>query len=505
MTEKSLEHSWKTATVYQIFPDRFAIGKGESAQSKYQHGCYPFADQRVTFWKDLPRKQQGMPAQHTHWGGDISGISEKLEYIASLGFDTLYLTPIFQGVTNHKYDAIDYYRIDPGFGTLQDFQALCSKAHGMGMKIILDGVFNHASSRCLWMKEGKKDFFVVSRNGEWVGWENSGNLLELNLENPELQKILFLNEDSVLKYWLKQGADGWRLDCAHDLGPRFLSLITKEVKEHFPHAIVIGEAWNYPAPWKATAMDGIMNYIFHTIVYDFLKGFLSAQKTGTFLETMVKDLGQSPDQSLSVDYLSGCWNMSSSHDVERLSSVFEHEEQIRQVLLLQYTFPGTPMVYYGEERGMIGGKDPENRGTVDWDSPVLTPERLNFIIKLNQLRKEKAAFTQGEFFLLTASDDHILAFKRRTKKVDEQVVVLFNPTSHKIDTRVYLKDGWVFGGTEFVDLFTGETIKSFGERICIEIEPYGYRVFEPTIRYTSDRYTPYKRIDSACSKEVQQS
>jgi len=483
---KPTKSFWDQASIYQIFPDRFAIGKGLSAEDKRRENRYPYPEQRLAQWTDIPVRNPKGNHQHLFWGGDLSGITEKLDEIRGLGCDVLYLTPIFQAVTNHKYDTVDYYRIDPAFGTLDDFRRLCEEAHLRGMKVLLDGVFNHASRQCKWLLEGREAFFVPLGNGEYRCWENIPHLVEINLENPAVQDQLFFGENSVLKYWLREGADGWRLDCAHDLGPELLQRISREMKEAFPESLLIGEVWNYPAGWKNTGMDGIMNYTFQSVVYDFLQGYLRASQTGVFLEEMAKETG--------LAFLSRCWNMCSSHDVERLGTILPKEELVRLAILLQYAYPGAPFLYYGEERGMTGGRDPENRGAVNWEEPDRFPERRALIVRLNGLRKEKRALTAGRFELVTVSDERILGFKRRTEDVSEQLIVLINATPDLVETRVYLKDGWVMGGTQIIDLDTGEAYRSSMERFVVTLAPYQYRILEPQIRYDCQRYTPYKRV-----------
>jgi len=485
--EKRASSFWGSASIYQIFPDRFAIGQGVTAEDKYREGRYPYPEQSIARWTDAPYRNPKGGHQHRFWGGDLPGITEKLDEIHALGCDTLYLTPIFQAITNHKYDTVDYFKIDPAFGTIDDFRELCAEVHKRGMRLILDGVFNHASRQCLWLSEGRDEFFYPLGNGEYRCRENIPHLVEINLENPAAQEVLFYGKNSVLKYWLREGADGWRIDCAHDLGPRLLESISHAMRAEFPDALLVGEVWNYPAGWKNTGMDGIMNYTFQSVVYDFLRGILSAGRTGAFLADMAKDTG--------LAFLSRCWNMCSSHDVERLGTILPKEELVRLAIVLQFAYPGTPFIYYGEERGMMGGPDPENRGAVNWEEPDRYPERRALITRLNRLRKEKRALTAGLFELVTVSDERVLGFKRRTADVAEQLIVLINPTPHPIETRVYLKDGWVMGGTRILDLDTGEAYRSSMERFVATLAPYQYRLLEPQVRYHSERYTPYKRLE----------
>lgn len=493
---------WHTSkVVYQIFPDRFNIGDGKTAKQKENEGLYPLPGQRTVDWKEKPKRTGDRTKQLLFWGGDLKGITEKIDYIKSLGAEIIYLTPIFYAHTNHKYDTIDFFRIDPAFGTLQDFKELCETAHQNDLKIILDGVFNHVGFASKWFnglnlfpEKGAyqspdspyRDYFYFSGD-KYRSWVNSGSLPELNLENPELQEILFTGENSVVKYWLKQGADGWRIDCAHDIG-NLNHIIVEAAKSVKPDALIIGEVWNYPKGWNEFAgLDGIMNYHFRSLVIDLLKAAIPVEIAARIMKGTVEDCG--------VDYLSKCWNILSSHDVPRLSNTFDSERDIQLAIALQFSFPGVPMIYYGEELEMTGGEDPENRDAMRWENLNSSPERFNFYKKMTEIRKKKTALQKGKFNVLHNSQpDKIMAFKRSMERIDDLVLIAFNFSHERTQFKTYINESTLMTGTLFRDLFTGETFRTDVSNITLQVEPRSFRILEPIIERVPDRYTPYKRV-----------
>ncbi|AKI96913.1 cyclomaltodextrinase [Kosmotoga pacifica] len=494
--------TWKRSIVYQIFPDRFKIGEGKTVFEKEKKGLYSLPEQRVKEWQIKPERSKDGSHQYVFWGGDLRGIIEELEYIATLGTGMIYLTPIFLARSNHKYDTIDYFKIDPAFGTLEDFRELCDRAHDMGMKIIIDGVFNHIGEASKWFNKLKlfgdntgayndpdsefRDFFYFNGNN-YRGWMNAKTLPELHLENSSLQEILFKGEDSVIKYWLRQGADGWRLDCAFDLGYEFNRMIVDEARKVKEDALIIGEVWNYPKGWNTDAgLDGLMNYFFRTIIFDLVRRELEPHIAGRILEKTVEDCG--------IDYLNTCWNILSSHDVPRLSSEFEDEKDIRLAIGLQYTLPGVPMIYYGEELEMEGGIDPENRGAMEWDKLQKNPPRKTFYERLGKIWKSHRAIREGGFEVLSTSSNGVLAFKRHTENIDELVVVAFNFQLEECNVNVYLNEGTFMNGTPMVDLLTDERFSTHTGKISVKIPGRGFVLLRPEISRNMLKYTPYKRI-----------
>ncbi|MCD6160703.1 MAG: glycoside hydrolase family 13 protein [Kosmotoga sp.] len=494
--------NWKMGIIYQIFPDRFKIGCNNTVFKKAKSGLYSLPGQVPVNWCTKPRRSKDGSHQYLFWGGDLRGIVEELDHIKSLGTGIIYLTPIFFARSNHKYDTIDYFQIDPAFGTLEDFRLLCDKAHSMGIKVVLDGVFNHVGDASKWFNKHKifgkdmgaynkpesefRDFFYFNDNG-YRGWMNAETLPELNLENKKLQEILFTGENSVIKYWLKQGADGWRLDCAFDLGYEFNQMVANEARKVKNDALIIGEVWNYPKGWNVhSGLDGLMNYFFRTVIFDLLRGDLKPAIAAEIIEKSVKDCG--------IDYLNTCWNILSSHDVPRLSSELKDERDIQLAIALQFTLPGVPMIYYGEELEMIGGVDPENRGAMEWEKINERPSRLEFYTKMGKIWNDHKAIREGNFEIQQTSNVELFAFKRSTDLIDELMVIIFNFTEKEQFTSVYINEGLLMNGTPMIDIISNERFNTFTGKLEVKVPGRSFLILTPEISRTREFYTPYKRV-----------
>ncbi|OAA31180.1 hypothetical protein AT15_06695 [Kosmotoga arenicorallina S304] len=495
-------HNWKNSIVYQIFPDRFKIGRNSNLSKNEEAGSFFLPGQTRVKWSTKPERSNDGSHQYLFWGGNLKGITEELEYIKSLGTGILYLTPIFYARSNHKYDTINYFKIDPLFGTLEDFHLLCNKAHSLGIKVILDGVFNHMGDASEWFNKygifGKdtgayndpesefRDFFYFSGD-TYRGWMNARTLPELNLENSRLQEILFTGENSVIKYWLRQGADGWRLDCAFDLGYDINRMIVREARKVKEDALIIGEVWNYPEGWNVHSdLDGLMNYYYRTVVFDLIRGQLSPAMAGKIIQKSVEDCG--------IDYLNKCWNILSSHDVPRLSSEFKDGKDTQLAITLQFSLPGVPLIYYGEELEMSGGIDPENRGPMEWERLSENPSRLEFYRKLGVIWNEHRAIREGNFEIQPVSNDELLAFKRSTGIIDELMVLIFNFSDKEQHAHVYMNEGLLMNGTQMVDIISNKKFNTFTGKLEVNIPGRSFLFLMPEITRANDNYSPYKRV-----------
>ncbi len=492
----------KDAIIYQIFPERFNIGMAGSVYEKRDKGHYGLPEQRVRSWSEKPVVSRDGGHQYDFWGGDIRGITAKIDYIKELGANTVYMTPVFWGHTNHKYDCLDYFAVDPDFGTEEDLIDLINVAHDRGLKIILDGVFNHIGMAGKWFNglnlfdepgvfQGnpeRKDYFA-HKDGHFRGWMDSRNLLELNLENPELQRIIYSGDNSIVKHWLNKGIDGWRLDVAYDIGPKILSEISTVVKEVNAGASLIGEIWNYPKGWREQAgLDGLMNYYYKLIIWELLNGYLQGREASKLLDDVMSDCG--------LDFMSKSWNILSSHDVPRLRTELKSFRSVKLALVLQYSLPGIPMIYYGEELEMEGGHDPENRGPMAWERLSNAPETYYLFRRLNEIRRVKTALRRGGYRGLVSSDPSIVAFKRFVDKIDDLVVCLVNPSDRHVKTRVYLQEGMMMNGTVLKDMISEKRLITSVGSLEASLEPGESLILEPLIERLSDSYTPYKRVSN---------
>jgi len=375
----------KDAIFYQIFPDRFCRSERYKAIGKFVP------------WDSLPTREN-------MFGGNLAGIVDKLEYIASLGVNAIYLCPIFKSNSNHRYHTVDYFEIDPVLGTLKDFDNLVKKAHKLGLRVILDGVFNHCSRGFFQfnslMELGKNspyvDWFHVhgwplhaySGKPNYDCWWGFPALPKFNTDNPDVREYLF----SVGEYWMKRGIDGWRLDVPNEIDDdSFWQEFRRRIKAINPEAYIVGEIWDEPSRWlKGDQFDGVMNYPLRRAVLAFLfdeKPISLAEFAKRLREAFPKDRFGVP------------MNLLGSHDTIRLATLpCSNLQRVKLALAILFFLPGAPCVYYGDEIGMEGGKDPDNRRTFPWNmlsdgrrSPV-----FRFLNELITLRNEERVLRDGK-------------------------------------------------------------------------------------------------------------
>jgi len=314
-----------------------------------------------------------LPTRENMFGGNLAGICEKLEYIASLGVNAVYLCPIFKSNSNHRYHTVDYFEIDPVLGTLKDFDKLVKKAHKLGLRVILDGVFNHCSRGFFQfnslMELGKNspyvDWFHVhgwplhaySGKPNYDCWWGYPALPKFNTDNPDVRDYLF----SVGEYWMKRGIDGWRLDVPNEIDDdSFWQEFRRRIKAINPEAYIVGEIWDEPSRWlQGDQFDGVMNYPLRKAVL----AYLFDEKPIALAEFAKRLREAFPAGRFGVPM-----NLLGSHDTIRLSSLpCSNLQRVKLALALLFFLPGAPCIYYGDEIGMLGGKDPDNRRSFPWD------------------------------------------------------------------------------------------------------------------------------------------
>ena len=383
----------KDAIFYQIFPDRFC------RSPRYQ------AVGRFVPWDSKPTREN-------MFGGNLAGIEDKLDYIAGLGVNAIYLCPIFKSNSNHRYHTVDYFEIDPVLGTLKDFDSLVKKAHKLGLRIILDGVFNHCSRGFFQfnslMELGPNspyvDWFHVkgwplnaySGKPNYECWWNFPALPKFNTDCAEVREYLF----SVAEYWTKRGIDGWRLDVPNEINDdSFWQEFRKRVKAINPEAYIVGEIWDAPERWlQGDQYDGVMNYLFRKAVMKYLfdENPISTEEFCNRLqEAFPVGRGDIP------------MNLLGSHDTTRLKSQpCAGWERIKFALTLMFFMPGAPCIYYGEELGMLGGKDPDNRRSVPWEKlPEMQQEPVYALVKeLTEMRSSNPVLRDGKMEIVREGD-----------------------------------------------------------------------------------------------------
>ncbi len=398
--------------VYQIFPSRFA------------------ATQPVD--KELWYKAPITPMDDLH--GNLRGIIEHLDYIKDLGIDVVYLTPIFKSNSCHKYDTIDYYQVDPSFGTTEDLKELVQKSHERGMKVVLDAVYNHTGREFFAfqdiLEKGEKskylDWYFIDElppRGEWGEIPNFkcfgyyGGMPKLNLKNPEVEKYI----TDVACYWIKEcDIDGWRLDVGDEISHFFWKNFRKAIKAVKKDMLIIGEIWHYAGDFlEGDEWDTVMNYPFYLNLID----LLADEKIN--VSQFVQNLGYLKGR-LNKKCYPLMWNLIDSHDTARFLHLC-HDNKKKQHLAaaFQLLMPGMPMVYYGDEYAMPGANDPDCRRGMYWDEEYQDKEMYNWYKKLMQVRKTHACIVEGEMIETIANDDEDTIVMIR-KNGEETIAMLFN-------------------------------------------------------------------------------
>ena len=426
-----------TAIFYQIFPERFADGDISNDP------------ENVCRWG-------GKPKYDNFFGGDLKGVLEHLDYLKELGVTAIYFNPIFSSPSNHKYDISDHTKIDPHFGDSALFKTLLDSCHTLGIRVILDGVY-HDTGRQHWAFQDVIRKGASSKYADWftiysfpVGpvdkpnykcWWNFGSLPSLNTENPDVQKFLF----DWTRYWMNFGIDGWRLDCANEVGDEFWREFRDSIRKINPEAYILGEIWGDGSQWlEGDMFDAVMNYRFRDACLDFFayekissKEF--AQKYFTILASYL------PNVNLAS------FNLLGSHDTPRFLTLCGNDkEKLKLAWLFQMTSIGVPSIYYGDEIGLTGGKDPDCRKCFVWDKSKQDGKLLRYIEKLISIRKKYPVISQGNVYKFdTPSDDCIVLYK---KYRGNYAIVFINRGDDEIFCKIDLPK------TNFLDAITGQKI-----------------------------------------------
>lgn len=436
----------KGATIYQIFPDRFY----KAGQCDLTGKLEPYTVHENWYedvvWQPAPN---GEVLNNDFFGGNFKGITEKMDYIASLGTTILYLNPVSKSFSSHRYDTGDYKTPDPMLGTMDDFRALCDAAHARGIRVILDGVYSHTGSNSLYFnREGAFDgkgayqdvrspyygwYDFTSWPNRYVSWWGFPTLPTVNKLHPDFIEYIITGEDSVVAFWLKNGADGFRLDVVDELPDEFVRMLKMRIRQIKPDALLMGEVWEDASNKEAygrrrryfvdAELDSVMNYPFRTAIMNFVKKIDGGEQLKDTVMTIAENY---PPQVLLCNM-----NLLGTHDTERIltalvddfngsrqelaqrslsrSQYIRAEEYLLMAAFLQYTLPGSPSLYYGDEAGMEGHKDPFNRRTYPWgrENRML----LEYFRQLGQLRKSSEALRLGDT-TFTYATDHRLAFTR---------------------------------------------------------------------------------------------
>ena len=493
--EKFVTPKWlRGGTIYQIFPDRFCNSKSpknnlfnKRVMRNWGEEPYWRAEQMHGIWNN------------DYFGGDLKGIEQKLPYIADLGVTCIYLNPIFEAHSNHRYDTADYEKIDCLLGTKSDLESLCKNAKDLGISIILDGVFSHTGCDSKYFNLYNTYDEVGAYNSQsspyfdwykFISWPDKYHswwgikLLPEIIEENESYRQYICGKDGILRKWLRCGIRGWRLDVADELPDVFLDDLRRAVKTENEDAIIIGEVWEDATTKFAynqrrryllgDQLDSVMNYPFADAVLNFVK-YPNAEG---FFDSVMSVVENYPPQVANV-----LMNHIGTHDTERAINRLAGEDcdgygrhwqsehnilspqdyargvsMLKIASLIQYTLPGVPSLYYGDEIGMQGLKDPFNRGCMAWDNQ--DTQLLGWYKRLGEIRKNCKAFVDGEFEPVY-SRHKTIAYSRNSE--GNQVLVAVNLDDVAVD--VYVGDEW---NNSF----------AFFDTICqngtIHLEPYQY-------------------------------
>lgn len=458
----------KGGIIYQIFPDRFYSSGTE------KHGVRPSRVMRR--WGDEPfwrEEQMNGIWNNDYFGGDLKGVEEKLLYLANLGVTCIYLNPIFEANSNHRYDTADYEKIDPLLGTEDDLKSLCKTAREQyGISIILDGVFSHTGCDSKYFNiysnyddvgayNSKESHYYpwykfINWPDEYHSWWGIKLLPEVIEETPQYREYI-CGKNGILRKWLKCGISGWRLDVADELPDVFLDDLRRAVKDENSNAVIIGEVWEDATTKLAYGerrryllgeqLDSVMNYPFADAVLNFVK-FANAD---AFIDSVMSIIEKYPPQVTNV-----LMNHIGTHDTERAITRlagencegygrhWQHEHNklsdydyyrgvsmMKIASLIQYTLPGVPSLYYGDEIGMQGMKDPFNRACMDWYEP--NTELHRWYKRLGEIRRGCKAFERGSFVPVYCSYKTV-AYLRSGD--NNEVLVAVNLDENAVDINV---------------------------------------------------------------------
>ena len=489
------EADWRNgAIIYQVLVDRFA--EAENLNNKLHNYAFP---RQLRKWTATPAAGSFLPEAHVwsqeveFWGGDLKSLLSKLSYLTDLEIDVLYLNPIFAAFTNHKYDALDYLQISPEYGTRADLVDLIDQVHKANMKIVLDGVFNHVGRHSDLFKQAAstpdnpyRDWFYWGEQYSQGArlWANAHNLPELNYENPSVRKYIYEDQNSVVRSYLKDGIDGWRLDVAYELGYPFLHELTENAHQEKPGSLVVGEIWNYPKDWSP-AVDAVMNFTLRQIILDALAEKTTPGLASEMISKMIEDAG--------IEAILKSWIVLDNHDTMRITATLPERTDQKVAQVLQFTLPGSPNLYYGSELGMLGGHDPTNRAPMRWGLVSPDNEVYTWIKSLIRLRKTERALKIGDYCKIISN--RLIAFERRTEKVGETVLVIVNPTREPVTENVLVPDSKLMNGTRFHDLLGSSKILNINSGILeISLAAKSALVLKPWTE-PHDGYSAYKRFD----------
>ena len=485
--------SWyKEGIMYNIFVDRFNNGNRNKKPSNPKKNSFIYSN-----WSDTPMYIKDTNGEIIRWdfhGGNLRGIIDKLPYLSKIGVSIIYLSPIFESSSNHKYTTGDYKTIDPMFGDEEILKELIEKAKKRGINIILDGVFSHTGADSKYFnKFGNYDELGAyqskdSKYSSWYTfnefpddykcWWGIKDLPNVNELDKNYMDYIIYDEDSVINKWTSMGIKGWRLDVADELPTKFIKELRKELKKNDPQSILVGEVWedasnkisynerrNY---FVGDQLDSVMGYPFRENIVSFLKGNITSRQLNNKFMNIKENY---PKESFKANL-----NLISSHDVTRIKTELNYDEaKIRLAVATQMTFEGVPYIYYGDEAGLCGGTDPDNRKTYPWKNE--DKDMIEFYKESINTRKKYNVLTNGDTEFIDTNDDDVFGYIRFNDN-NEKILILINRSLENKKISINIEENTL----EIIDIKYSakkylELISKENNEFNLQISPKSFNIF----------------------------
>jgi len=466
--------SWvERSVIYQIFPDRFANGDTRNDPKDVQP------------WTSKPNYRQ-------YLGGDVAGVEQHLNYLNDLGISTVYFNPVFVGPSNHRYETSDYFKVDPTFGTNQEFIKLTRDLRKHGIRTVLDGVFNHTSTSfpafADVVKNGAESRFTgwysfksfpvrIERDPNYAAWFNFASMPKLNYGNPDVTAYML----GVPQYWqTKADVAGWRLDAANEVTSDYWRAFRSKVKSIDKNAWIVGEVWGDASQWlKGDQWDSVMNYPFRSAVL----GLFGKSGTGRASELMNSLMrvynSYAPQVSRNL------MNVIGTHDTPRILTACGGDRDLAKLAaILQFTWVGTPSIYYGDELGMEGDRDPDNRRGMTWSNATPQNDFLSLYKKLIKTRNENPALQSGDPVPLLADDEkRVVAFARVLDGTADVIALNRSDFTQNIDLNLSTVAGLpkTVATVGFTNALTGSAHAAHQSILHLQLAPRSAAVLIPRL------------------------
>jgi 4-alpha-glucanotransferase len=488
----------KGGIMYQIFPDRFC-------KSGKTHENVPSDRIIREDWNGTPYykpDQNGHVWNNDYFGGDFAGIQSKLPYLKELGVTCIYLNPIFESHENHHYNTANYMKTDPLLGTNEDFAELCAEAKKYGISIILDGVFSHTGADSIYFNKFNRYDSLGAYNSkespyyDWYSffeypngyeaWWGIDTLPNVNENHPKYTEYI-CGDEGVLKYWLSLGAAGWRLDVADELPDEFLNNLRKSVKDYDPEKIIIGEVWEDATTKESYGvkrryllgqqLDSVMNYPFREAIINYVKGGTPQNLEAAVMSILehypkptvdvLMNFVSTHDIERAINRLGGesCDDKSKDWMAERYLSRDEYargKNLLKVAMALQFFLPGVPCIYYGDEAGLQGYKDPFNRRCYPWGKE--DKELISYVKKLSHIRQFLKVMKDGKAYFVYM-DNNVVGF---TRSGETDAIIFVNRSGEK----AYISNlSWILN--RFTDIKPMLGVLSDN---TLTVEPYSFSI-----------------------------